>query len=243
MGTEVVLPSDCREWRRLQAWRLARDGWTPCDIAAALDASEGAVSQWLAAARRGGPDALRSRSSPGRPAKLAAAQKRLIPDFLWHGPESYGFRGEVWTCPRVAQVIAEGFGVRYHRGHVARLLQELCWTPQGPVTRAVRRDEPEIEHWRAVTWPQLRARASRGRRAVVFADEAGFYPLPGVARTYAPRGRTPVIDEWQTHDHLSVMGGLLPDSRIYVLVRRESLSSRTWCDTSDVGCWSSGAAR
>ena len=62
---------------------------------------------------------------PGRPPKLTPAQKRLIPEFLWHGPEAYGFRGEVWTCARIAQVIEEEFGVRYHKGHVGRLLKEL----------------------------------------------------------------------------------------------------------------------
>ena len=224
MGTELVTPSDWREWRRLQAWRLSQRGWKQCDIAAALGASEGAVSQWLAVARRDGPVGLLSRPSPGHPAKLTPDQRRLIPDFLWHGPEAYGFRGEVWTCARIAQVIAEEFGVRYHKGHVARLLKELRWAPRVPITRAIQRDEQEIERWRAVTWPQLRSRARRERRTVVFVGEAGFYLLPGLARTYAPRGQTPVIDEWQTRDHLSAMGGLTADSRVYALARRESLN-------------------
>jgi transposase len=47
------------------------------------------------------------------------------PDFLSHGAEAYGFRGEVWTCARVANVFEEEFGVTYHRGHVARLLKAL----------------------------------------------------------------------------------------------------------------------
>ena len=29
----------------------------------------------------------------------------MIPEFLWHGAEAYGFRGEIWTCARIAQVI------------------------------------------------------------------------------------------------------------------------------------------
>jgi len=56
--------------------------------------------------------------------------------------------------------------------------------------------------------PKLRARTRRERRTLVFVDESGFYLLPGKVRTYAPRGETPILDEWQTRDHLSVMGGL-----------------------------------
>ena len=90
----------------MRALALARQGWKQRDIAAALDASETAVSRWLAAARRGGPETLRSHPAPGPVAKLTPEQLGLIPDFLWHGPESYGFRGDVWTCERVAGVVA-----------------------------------------------------------------------------------------------------------------------------------------
>src|SRR6516225_1425543 len=133
MTTEPFSGPYFREWRRRQALRLKQLGWKQRDIATALGASEAAVSAWLAAAARGGPDALRSRPSPGRPARLSDAQLRLLPDFLWHAAEAYGFRGEVWTCSRVAQVIEEEFGVRYHKDHVGRLLRELRWTPQVPI--------------------------------------------------------------------------------------------------------------
>jgi transposase len=103
-------PHDWREWRRLRAWYLFQQGWTECEIADALGASKGAVSQWLTCARKGGHQALLSRVR-GTHAKLTEEQKRLIPDFLWHGPEAYGFRGEVWTCPRVVEVLAREFGV------------------------------------------------------------------------------------------------------------------------------------
>ena len=49
----------------------------------------------------------------GRLPKLEPEQIRLIPDFLTHGAEAYGFVGEVWTCARVGQVIEEEFGVAY----------------------------------------------------------------------------------------------------------------------------------
>src|ERR1700730_12446923 len=78
-------------------------------------ASKGAVSQWLAAARAGGRKALYSQPH-GTHAKLTEDQKRLIPDFLWHGPEAYGFRGEVWTCPRLVEVLARAFCVWYPPG-------------------------------------------------------------------------------------------------------------------------------
>jgi transposase len=84
----------------MQAWRLKQLGWKQRDIAIALAASESAVSRWVGTAQAAGSDALRSRPIPGHPAELTPEQLRLLPDFLWHGPEAYGFRGAVWTCAR-----------------------------------------------------------------------------------------------------------------------------------------------
>ena len=221
---ESTQPHDWREWRRLRALQLKEQGWFQRGIAAALGVSEDTVSRWISRARAGGPEALRTRPAPGHPPKLSAAQKHLLPDFLSHGPEAYGFRGQVWTCARIAQVIEAEFGVRYHKDHVGRLLRQLRWTPQVPLTRAIQRDERAIERWRVQVWPEIRRRARRERRALVFVDEAGFYLLPGVVRTYAPRGSTPVLQEWQTQDHLSVMGGVTPGGKVYTLARQESLT-------------------
>ena len=110
----------------MQALHLSQQGWRQSDIAAALDVTKGAVSQWLSAARLGGPEALRSQPHRGGPARLVPAQKRLIPDFLGHGAEAYGFRGEVWTCRRIAKVLVQEFDVSYSRSQISRLLKELA---------------------------------------------------------------------------------------------------------------------
>src|SRR5438876_3899540 len=224
METHDFLPADGLEWRRFRALHLKRQGWSRHDIAEALGVSPVSVSRWFARARDGGPDALRAHPSPGPPPKLSSAQKRLIPEFLWHGAEAYGFRGEVWTCARIAHVIEEEFGVRYHKGHVGKILQELHWTPQVPIRRALQRDEEAIRCWRDAVWPELRRRARRERRVLVFEDESGFYLLPGLVRTYAPEAHTPVLHEWQTRDHLAVMGGMTPEGQLYTLARQQSLN-------------------
>ena len=108
------------------------------------------------------------------PPRLTPEQVGLIPDFLWHGAEAYGFRGDVWTYGRVAGVIREEFDVSYSKSQVSRLLKRLGWTPQVPITRAIQRDEAAIARWRTESWPALKAQARRERRELVFVDESGF---------------------------------------------------------------------
>jgi transposase len=215
---------DLREWRRLRALELHEQGCPERQIADAMGVSRSAVSKWLTKARQGGVEALRHHPSPGRPPKLTDEQTRLIPDGLWHGAEAYGFRGDVWTCPRVAAVIYQEFGVRYSCSEVSRLLKRIGWTPQIPITRAIQRDEAAIERWRQDVWPSLRRQADKERRTLVFVDEVGLYLLPGTVKTYAPRAHTPVLHEWKARSHLSVMGALSAKARVWSLVRQTSLT-------------------
>src|SRR5262245_33518704 len=64
------------------------------------------------------------------------------------------------------------------------------------------------------------SKAQSERRTIVWVDESAFYPLPGVVRTYAPRGETPILRSLVTHDHLSVISGLTMDGRL-LMQRRE----------------------
>jgi len=90
--------------------------------------------------------------------------------------------------------------------------------------RAIQRDEASIERRRVESWPEPRDKARRERRFLVFTDESGFYLLPGVVKTYAPKARTPIPGEWQTRDHLSVMGGVTARGEIHSMVRPTSLN-------------------
>jgi len=55
-------------------------------------------------------------------------------------------------------------------------------------------------------------------------DEAGFYLLPMCVRTYAPVGQTPVLRVPLTRDHLSAIGGITPQGRIFM-----QMQERAYC--------------
>lgn len=157
MGEDgFATPHEWKEGRRFRAWELTQQGWTQTAIAAALGVTQGAVSQWLTRARAGGVTALRRRPSPGAPPKLTAAQRAQVPALLAQGAEAFGFRGDLWTCPRVAAVIETQFGVRYHPAHLSRLLRALDWSVQRPLQRATQRDDTAIDQWITKQWPALK---------------------------------------------------------------------------------------
>jgi len=151
-------PSNWREARRMRAWELQQKGWKQKDIAEALGVSAGAVSQWLKQARAEGPEVLRHRKGSGATPRLTKAQLAQLPELLKRGAEAFGFRGNVWTQPRVAALIKREFGVTYHPAHVGRILKRLGWSRQKPLERASQRNEAAIERWRSDRWLALKKR-------------------------------------------------------------------------------------
>src|SRR5262249_38287100 len=151
---------DWREARRKRALELKEQGWTPRQIAEALGVSRAAISKWVHRKASNG-EAWRAKPRGHRPAKLSPKQLHRLPDWLSHGAEAYGFRGELWTGARVAEVIGEEFDVAYPKAHVSRLLKALKWTPQMPVERASQREEAAIKKRRVEVWPRLKKRPKR----------------------------------------------------------------------------------
>lgn len=151
-------PKDWREARRLRAWELKQQGWQQNKIAEALGVTEGAVSQWISKAKAHGVKALYSRKGGGPKPRLSDEQLARLPKLLEKGPGAYGFRGDVWTRPRVATVIEREFGVTYTPQHIGNLLRKIDWSRQKPVQRASQRDEAAIEAWREEKWPALKKR-------------------------------------------------------------------------------------
>jgi len=149
-------PTDWREARRLRAWELSNTGWSQSRIAAAFGVTQGAVSQWIARGRAGAEAALRTQPRPGAPRKLGSRERGQLRDLLAQGAEAHGFVGAIWTCPRVAALIARTWGVSYHPSHVGRLLRALGWSPQHPKVRATQRNATAVATWVAEEQPALK---------------------------------------------------------------------------------------
>ena len=148
--------------RRRRAIAQVKAGQTLSAVARQFSASVSSVHRWWQAYTRAGVRGLRPKPIPGRPSRLSAVQKQHLVTLLGRGPLRAGYRTDLWTLPRVAGVIREHFGVRYHPAHVWKLLTGLGWSCQKPERRAVERDEPAIARWKRTAWPRIKKRRSPG---------------------------------------------------------------------------------
>ena len=144
------------ERRRLKAMELLETGLSLNEVGRRLKCAPISVQRWRDARMALGKEGLRPLPVPGRPGKLNASQRQRLVKILVQGALASGYRTDLWTTARVAEVIAEKFGVRYHRDHIGRLLHSLGFSWQKPQRRAVERDEAAIEKWKREDWPRIK---------------------------------------------------------------------------------------
>src|SRR5436190_3014114 len=127
------------ERRRRRAVELMHQGEAPSVIARVLGVCRTSLYRWRAA-ERAGPKGLASRPHPGPRPRLSPQQLKRLEALLREGAKAHGWRTELWTAARVAELIERHFRVHFHPEHVRKILKRrLNWTSQKPQRRAKER--------------------------------------------------------------------------------------------------------
>jgi transposase len=142
--------------RRRRALQLLDNGLSLNAVARKIGCPASSVMRWRNQRTRQGDGVYEVHASPGRPSRLSANQKRRLRKTLLRGAIACGYRTDLWTTARIADVIAKLFGIRYHRDHIGRLLHSIGFSCQKPDRRALERDEERIERWKKEDWPRIK---------------------------------------------------------------------------------------
>jgi transposase len=148
--------ADLLEDRRRRALALLDAGYSLNEVGRRIGCAAVSVMRWRDARRRQGDRVFEVRFSPGRPWKLGEKERKRLVRLLLKGPLAQGYRTNLWTTARIAELIRREFGVEYHRDHIGRLMHGLGWSVQKPERRALERDEEAIERWKHKDWPRIK---------------------------------------------------------------------------------------
>ncbi len=150
-----------KEARRRLAVRQVLAGRSQADVADFLGVHPVTVNKWVRAYRARGAAGLAAKPHPGRAPFLTAAQEAQVRAWLADPPTAHGFRTDLWTARRVAELIRRRLGVEYHPGYLREWLAKRGYSPQRPARRAQERDQAAIDRWLAADWPRLQKKRRR----------------------------------------------------------------------------------
>lgn len=148
--------------RRLAVQRVA-DGWTRAEVAAFLGVHPETVGEWVRAHAAGGDAALAAKPHPGRTPFLTADQETQVLGWLAERPTTHGFRTDLWTARRVAELIRTRLRVEFHPHYLREWLTRRNYPPQKPARRARQRNPEGVAGWLKTDWPRIK-KTSAGRR-------------------------------------------------------------------------------
>jgi transposase len=171
-----------------------QSGESPADVARVLGVSRATVYGWLALYRAGGWGRLDAKKRGGRRPKLEGKKLEWIYRVVTEGdPRQYRFTFALWTARMVGEVIREKFDIRLSHASVCRLLNQMGLSAQRPLWRAYQQDPEKVDRWLREEFPTLQAQAKRLGAEIWFGDEAGVRSDAHAGKTWAPRGKTPIV--------------------------------------------------
>jgi transposase len=145
----------------LRAGQLLREGIAQAEVARRVGVHRQSVSRWAAQLESGGLRALKKARHAGRRSRLCPEDVRRIEKGLMRGPKALGYETGLWTARRVAHLIKQECGVKYHPVQAWRILRELGWSCERPVGRALEQEEDKIRRWRRQRWTEIKKKPGK----------------------------------------------------------------------------------
>jgi transposase len=108
-------------------------------------------------------------------------------------PDQLGLPFALWTSRAVRELIERRFAKRLGLTAVQAYLRRWGMTPQKPLIRARQRRPGAIQAWLERDYPAIARRARAAKAVIYWGDETGLSNQDQVGRSWAPRGRTPVV--------------------------------------------------
>jgi transposase len=186
-----------QEALRRRAIVLVEDGSSQAEAARAVGVQRQTVNLWLKRYRAQGEAGLLDRRRvSGRKGKgaLTAEQARQVRRWIAdQTPDQLKLPFALWTSRAVRELIERRFGQRLGLSTVQLYLRRWGMTPQKPLARATQRSPAAVAAWLERDYPAIAKRAKRERGVVYWGDETGISNQDQIGRSWAPKGRTPVV--------------------------------------------------
>ncbi len=123
-------------------------------------------------------------------------------------PDELDLPFALWSRAAVRELIWGRYGVRLAVRTMGTYLARWGFTAQKPLRRAYEQDPAAVRRWLRRDYPALVARAERARGVIFWGDETGLRSDDVRGRSYAPRGRTPVVRVCHRRAGLSLLSAV-----------------------------------
>ncbi len=198
MDARRLSPDAQEDLRRRVVYAVREDGMSEAQAARTFGVCRQSVAVWTGRVESDGVRALAARKrgpKPGGNRLGGAATERAIVRSIRGGcPDQMLLPFALWSRAAVIALIRKRSGRAVSLSTAGRYLRRWNMTPQKPMRRAYERDPAAVAAWRKEQYPAICKRAKEQNALILWGDEMGLRSDDSVGRSYAPRGKTPVVN-------------------------------------------------
>lgn len=214
------------ELRRL-AFRKIDEGWTHQKIAEMIEVRKETISRWNTSRTD-----IESRDCKGMKRGRELYEQRILTkeqeETIKHNietkiPKDLGLPYSLWNRKAIQFCIHEKTKKKVWLQTVSKYTHRWGLTPQRPAKYAYEQDPKKIRSWLKEEYPKILKEAKADEAEIHWADETGVALSTFYARSYAPRGRTPVIKLPARQGHISLISSITNRGDLRFMMYRGAL--------------------
>src|SRR5512133_3573124 len=147
--------------------------------------------------------------APGTGRFVTTEQEAEIRELICRGtPDAYGLPFALWSRAAVAALIEPRCGVCLAVRTMGTYLARWRFTAQKPLRRAYEQRPDDVRQWLETDYPALQTTARRQKGIIFWGDETGRRSDDVRGRSYAPRGRTPLVRPSHKRAHVGLISAV-----------------------------------
>lgn len=231
MDARRLTPEAQEDLRRRVVYAVREDGVPPSEAARRFGVCRQSVAAWVGRVESGGGVralAARKRGPKPRPRLDAAVEREVVRTIRNRCPDQLLLPFALWTREAVAALVRRRSGRGISVWTAGRYLKRWGMTPQKPTRRAYERDPAAVKAWLVEQYPAIKRRAKAENALILWGDEMGLRSDDPVGRSYAPRGKTPVVDATGKRFGCNMISAISNLGRLWFMVFKGRLDARVF---------------
>jgi transposase len=214
---------------RIRAVRRVQRGESPEVVSKAIGINRTTIYEWLAKFRSGGFDSLKSKPTPGPKPKMNGKQLKWVFDVVTQkNPQQMRFEFALWTREMVQKLIVDKFKIKLGLKSIGKLLAQLGLTCQRPLYMAMQKDESLVRKWVQKIFPKIKQRAIKEKADIYFGDAAHIRSDHHSGRTWAIKGKNPVVSTTGSRFALSLVSAITAKGHMRFMVVEGGVNSKVF---------------
>lgn len=198
--------------RRKQIIRFHRQGYGVMKVAELAGVTWPTARKAIDLYEKGGMKALTPRprgAVPGVGRALGPDQEKTVREAIRdRRPEQLKLDFALWNRRAVRELIEQEFGIRISLSCISKYMKRWGYTPQKPIRRAYEQNPEAVRKWLDEEYPAIKEKCGRQKGEIHWCDETGIVNTDAHGRSFAPRGRTPVISTPTVRRKLSMISSV-----------------------------------